>query len=481
MSFDRIHAALAFCIATAFATPSQAQQAPIPSFEFRAADALRWLPMGDTDEDGIVIPVMVNGQTVNALVDSGSVGGNPITLSKKLETKLRLQPTSSNTASAYGGQIKLEVVNLSSFQLGGLVLTNQSADVAPGAVSSEGDVDIIIGQKFLLAVLMQVDWDKHRARFLLTGDMLGTAGDVPTRIDQRTNFLIVPTKLCGFEHPFVLDTGLEDDVHLNAVDVSFQDCTGLLRSDMSATGLGGRHIKEIVGLGSLQIGSHTYQEIVAGLEDQGAPLVRRGMAGSIGIGILRRSNFVLDAGADRLRFYGSYRYGKRVERPTLGVQFTVSPTMLTITHLMSNSPAARTALEEGDRICAINGKSIAAWNGAFPMRPPAGTPVSLSLCDGRVVQIVSQDFLATAAKPDSPLAVLPEPADIGRATEALALCQGDASQAAIDGCSAVIASPSILAYYKTQASLIRAKLYDRLGRPDEKAQGLGIIKQTKRD
>lgn len=419
-----------------------------------------------TDEAAIVIPVTVNGRTVNASIDSGSSGGQPLTISKKLQTELNLQAMPSITASAYGGDVKLETTKLNTIIIGGLTLHNRLVDVAPDGPLWDGSSDMVVGQEFLLSLLLQVDWERRRIRFLLTGDMPATSDDVSVLLDRRINHLIVPVTVCGIDRQLVLDSGLENDVNLNPASMPFERCSGSVRSDRSSVGLGGRHIREIIALPTLRLGSRTFPDIIAGLEGPNDPLVRTGVAGSVGYGTLRRSNFVLDAGNGKLRFYGPDRSSKVVEPPTVGIQFTVTPDALTIVHLMSNSPASRAALKVGDRICTVDGKTIKALRGHFKvMNPAAGTTISLGLCVGRTVRLLSQDYLAfAAALAKTALPAAPEPAGIGRLTEALARCEGKASQVAVEGCSTVIASTTIPAYYRITARLMRVGHYDRLER-----------------
>ena len=65
--------ALTFFLITVGAPVSLAQQVA-PSYDFDAAQALQWIPMSDVGERGINIPVLINGKTVNATIDTGSIG-----------------------------------------------------------------------------------------------------------------------------------------------------------------------------------------------------------------------------------------------------------------------------------------------------------------------------------------------------------------------------------------------------------------------
>ncbi len=215
---------------------------------------------------------------------------------------------------------------------------------------------------------------------------------------------------------------------------------------------------------SLRIGSRRFDAVVASVEDEDDPLRRAGMAGSVGHGILRRSNFVLDAGAAKLYFFGADRSALARKRPTIGIQFRETDAALVVTHVMSNSPASRTPLEVGDRICRVNDTPVGAWNRKYPMNPRAGTGISVGLCDGRVIPIVAVDYMALPGASPAPPAVDPEPLGIGEATAALAVCQGSGSEVGAGGCSAVVANSRILPFYRMHARLIRAQIYDRLKR-----------------
>ncbi len=171
----------------------------------------------DAAGGGIVIPIMINGKEFKAAIDSGSTGDDLLTLSNRLGSELQLTPESYTAANAYGGTVRLGMVTLAWFRIGGMTLTNQRVSIAPGPVDRDG-VDVIVGQKLLLGMLLQVEWDKRRLRLLLTGDMPQSANGTPTLIDGRTKHLVVPAAYCGIERQLVLDSGLEDDATIVAVD-----------------------------------------------------------------------------------------------------------------------------------------------------------------------------------------------------------------------------------------------------------------------
>jgi Flp pilus assembly protein TadD len=452
-----------------FIPPCAGQQVD-PAFEFDPNVALQWIPMSDIAAPGIIIPVVVNGRKVNAMIDTGSIGPQSTTISKNLQAELKLASNSSGRAIAYGGPIDTEISSLKSLRIGGVTLWNPQVDVAPEQDIWSDGVDLIVGHRIMLGLLLQVDWTKRQVRLLLTGDLPATADDIPVGVEDGIGNITVPVQFCGAHYQFILDTGADSDTLINPGEVSLENCGEMNRSDRSSSGLGGKLVREIVATPRIRLGGRPFPDIIAGVEAPGDPLARKRRAGSVGTGLLRRSNFVLDVGAGQLRFYGPDRSAKVIDRPTLGIQFRKAANALTIVHIMSNSPASQTSLQIGDRICRLNGKTLDELRGDISaINPPAGAATEIGLCDGRAVAITSRDFMASAAStgPISRAAPTTNIDGLGHITEALARCGGKPGLAAIDGCGMVIASATIPVDYRVSARVTRAQLYESLQRPDD--------------
>lgn len=440
-----------------------------PSFEFDANEAVKWLPMSKHEAYSIVFPVSINGKKYNALIDTGSTGPILFSITEKVQKEMGLSKVSEQKARAYGGRITSDVVSLPSIKVGGMSLNNQLASVIAGGFFDGSDVDIVIRQTLLHSLLLQVDWQKNRLRFLLTGDSPESKYQTPITFREDSDQVFTPVTLCGSTHDFFLDTGLENASSINPRFVDINNCIGRIRSDIRSSGYGGPLTSVLVTIPKLSLGTSVFNNIISSLENPKGPLNEGNIAGSIGYGLINRANFILDIGAGKLEFYGAVRPQHIPERPTIGIQITESLGIVTVSHIMSNSPAEASILRVGDKICKIDGQTITE-NEYWTLNPKAGTILSIDLCNDKTIKITAYDFLESHNELDTQnLTKEIDLSRVGEATHSLGLCENwkSADTSLIKYCSNVIDNDAIPNYYKLIALSNRMQLYPYANRHAE--------------
>lgn len=436
-----------------------------PGHSFDAERALEWLPLEAAGGAVIAFPITLAGETVIADLDSGSNGGLTLTIARSVQDKHGFRKLGEQQVAAYGGTFARDVVLVPEITIGGMTLTNVPAGVNPDA----GVARATVALQFLLSMTMQVEWDKQRIRFLVPGEFAeGHAAPVSYREDKR--FLFVPVTLCGWEHDLIIDTGMESPV---LIDERFaaQDCAPSVRSTLSAVGAGGdRTISEVIPVQSVQIGGQTFSNLLVQLQNNDDPLARKQIAGAIGFELLRQRNFVLDAEAEKIVFYGPQHQDGFKEPATIGIQFFEDGKALRVTNAMAGSPAALGGVFAGESICALGGVPISELGGDYrAINPPVGTILSVGLCSGTELRLEAVDFLGLAA----PVAVPELRADAnlqtGRLTALFAACDGwtEPDAALIASCTAAIEAPRLPSWYKLHALANRGQLYSASERHDD--------------
>ncbi|MEV5712214.1 PDZ domain-containing protein, partial [Actinoallomurus sp. NPDC052274] len=310
----------------------------------------------------------------------------------------------------------------------------------------------------------------RRARFLLGGDLPKDADTVTVAIETRTHLPIVDAELCGIPVKALLDTGANGDVHLVPEQEGLWECAAPVRSNIRGIGAGGPVISELVSVPAVRIGKRLMGPATASIDPEGGPLSNRGIPASIGTGLLRRSNFVLDAGNSALAFYGSDRTARVTDRPRIGIQYRPDGKGLLITHIMKASPASQTILKPGDRICSLNGRTIEALAGKYgDISPPVGKIARVGVCAGPTVSILASDYLAFPGVPDiafpAGTPAVPEPAGVGRVTEAFARCVNLSGEEMAEACSIVLNAPRVANFWKETARKRQATAFPNAATP----------------
>jgi len=464
---------VAFLLAWSPASRAQDPAAEdVPALIFDAHVALQWMPLDAYEDDGLILPITVNGHATYAEVDTGSTLPGSVLLSSKLLSEAEKAKFGKPVVTeAYGGTKFYPRARVAELTIGGIYMKNEPVTVTDQSFGRDARVQATIGIDFLRKWALQVEWQQHRARFLIGGDLPKGAATIPVRIDPKSRFATLDATICGVTVAAVLDSGADNDVNLVPEREELQGCVHK-RSDIRSMGSGGPLVSGRVSIPSIEIGGIRRGSIFASIDPAGGPLSGHGFAASIGYGVLRRSSFVLDAGGGGLLLYGADRTADVLDPSHVGIQFREDLDGLLITHLMLGSPASETTLKPGGRICALNGETIAELKGRYgDINPPVGQTVQVRICGGETVSIVARDYLGAAelaarfaSAPPTPIV---EPVGVGRVTEAFDRCTTASGREAANACSIVLNAPGISTPWKDLARARRSAVLPGLAGPGE--------------
>lgn len=380
-----------------FVTPVQAQKvtqvSPVdhndqPVFWIPNAGS-GWIDFVPTEGGQIFITVVLNGDHVRALIDTGF---DQIVVSKAYADAHTLPLTRSATPISFGGATPYYATPGVALDIGAI------RTIKPGSVTvldfsqltnlAMGQFDVVIGLPVLASMEWQVDQDNHRFRLMKSGTIPLPLG-IPIRVGPDNSRLVTDVAINGKSvSPAMIDTGSDSEISLTATTakaVGFVAAT-----DMQSIGAGGSVVQPFGRATNFSIGTHAiksvYADVVSGDWAPGIPAM-------IGMGLLRSYNTSVDLPMGRMVLSARTTPLPTPPKSTSGVQGDFQGGRLTITHVMRNSPAAAAELKAGDQICAINGEQMSQnmidrhWGRAAP-----GTEYTLKLCDGSVRAMTLRSF-----------------------------------------------------------------------------------------
>lgn len=373
--------------ATSSIVPLSAQQPPVaksqstmpdmPTF-WIPDDGSGWIDFTPSESGHIVIPVVLDGEPVRALVDTGVP---QMLISKAFADDHHLPLTAWGRTNNFGGVSDNYIAPITGLTIGALRLTKpgviQVTDISSFAGLGPERFDVVIGLSLLGALGWEVDQDHHRFRFVRSGSI---AVDHPIPIRLAKSRLFADVSLAGRDiSPVMIDTGSDDQVSLT---VALAETLGFHgQTDLAAAGVGGRVVRPFGQVRDFRIGDRVVPAAYARVgDDWYEPEGARAM---IGMGILGNYNIVADPPAGKMALISRATPLPPFRKSTSGVQGPYHDGRVTIMHVMKNSPAASIGLKAGDEICAIDGKPMSKdmddrhWRLAAP-----GTRYRLKLCDG---------------------------------------------------------------------------------------------------
>ncbi|RSX71190.1 hypothetical protein, partial [Sphingomonas koreensis] len=253
-------------------------------------------------------------------------------------------------------------------------------------VTGPAPVDLFIGADLLAAHALEIDYDTQRFRLLPSGRMPFRGTTAPLRLAGPAGLYLSEIDLGGRRHrPMIVDTGDGSMVTLTRTAWRGIEHAGGRVTTAIAWGLGGQIESEVTIVSALRIAALPASEVELRIEPDSGFSARKGAAGRLGGGLLRRHRVLLDPGAGRMVLAPAARNDWPVTRSTSGLMLGQRGDRLRVLHVMRGSPAAAD-WQAGMEICAIDGTPIPAAYATSPLASwSTGTPgrtVRLQRCDG---------------------------------------------------------------------------------------------------
>jgi hypothetical protein len=361
-------------------------QAGAPA-DFLAPDSeARWVPFELTSGNQIRFRSMLNGRSVDAMLDTGATD---TAVSARFATAAGMKPLVRAQADAIGGGIPLAWTALDRVEVGGLTRAGGRIaiiDPDPRATGAAA-VDLFVGADLLSGHALDIDYAARRFRLLPSGRMPFRGVTLPLRLAGASNLYLTELAVGPrIQRRLIVDTG--DGAMLTLTRTAWRGSEGAAGPATTALayGAGGPVETELAMLPDLRIGALPAQEVELRIEADSGFTARKGAAGRIGGGLLRRHRVLLDPGAGRM-IVAAAEADWRPSRSTSGLMVAQDGQRLKVLHVMRGSPAAVSGWTPGAEICGVDGSPIPASYAASPIAGwSTGAPgrvVQLDLCDGK--------------------------------------------------------------------------------------------------
>lgn len=367
-----------------FAPASEIKAAP-PVSHLAADTEARWVPFELTAGNQIRFRTLLNGQWVDAILDTG-VTDTAVTA--RFARAAGLKPLVAGRAEAIGGSVALSWSAIRRVEVGGLVRTGGRVAIieADPRATGAAPVDLFVGADLLAAHALEIDYDAQRFRLLPSGRMPFRGATAPLRLASPSGFYLSELDLGGRRHrPVIVDTGDGSMITLTRTAWRGIEQAGGAVTTAIAYGLGGEVENEVTIVPALRLAALPAAEVELRIEADTGFSARKGAAGRLGNGLLRRHRVLLDPAAGRMILAPAARSEWPVTRSTSGLSVAQRGDRLRVLHVMRGSPAAAD-WRPGMEICSIDGAPVPAAYSSSPLASWAtgapGRMVRLGLCDG---------------------------------------------------------------------------------------------------
>ncbi|WP_157217810.1 aspartyl protease family protein [Flavisphingomonas formosensis] len=343
----------------------------------------------------LTLPARLNGRPFRAMLDSGA---SRSVVRHDLALDLDLPYVGAVVATTFTQDMTGTLYRLDDLELDAATFHHvdiSSYDLSPVEGMAGTSIPVVLGQDVLRAVDLDVEFGKDRARFL--SPYTATGGENFTRIGLQgssRNFPSVPITLEDHIHDHAI-VDLGSDVPLT-MSRDFAEHFRMLRDRPVSTsmtyGLEGASVSQIMTLREARIGPFRLANVpTCVIEDWefAEPL-------ALGWPMLAQFDTRLSLGRNLLLLKADEgRYGQAFPKDRSGLGAQRRSDHILIRHVALNSPAGRAGLKEGDSIVAVDGRAVDTSYPAPGLRlggQTAGTRLTLTLADGRVVPLVLADY-----------------------------------------------------------------------------------------
>jgi hypothetical protein len=323
----------------------------------------------------IVVKVRINdSRPLSFVFDTGDKVGVVDTdvakeLGLKLEGQLRVGGAGADTLPG-------SYVRDATWSLPGLEGFSQPISIAIPlgrmAARAGHDFDGIIGSEFIKQFVVEVDY-QNRVLKLHDRDKFTYAGageSIPIQLNQMGYPLldgeVTPTNGESIKGKFVLDLGSSGSLVLMSPVVTQHNLLGNGMKTIKAIGVGGaggQSNGQIGRVRSLQIGKFTITNpITLFSEDKAGAMATSQLVGNIGQLIAGKFKVFLDYSRTRIILEPNSTFTQAMDRATAGIVLTTEGkdySIVRVTEVLENSPAAQAGIQKDDIVVSIDGKPAA--------------------------------------------------------------------------------------------------------------------------
>lgn len=358
----------------------------MPPVDHLTADSeARWVPFELTTGNQIRFRAVLNGRWIDAVLDTGA---SDTAVSSRFARLAGMKPLVRARADAIGGAVALDWTSLDRIEVGGLVRTGGRiaiVDADPRATGA-APVDLFVGSDLLASHALEIDYAGRRFRLLPSGRMPFRGMVAPLQPGGRAGLYLTEFSLGDQRsHRAMVDTGDGGMVTLTRAAWQTGKTAAVPVTTGVAYGMGGMVETELAILPALRIAAHVASEVELRIEAETGFSARKGVAGRLGGGLLRRYRVLLDPRAGRM-ILAAAQGDRPLARSTSGLMVARRNDRLKVLHVMRGSPAAAAGWAAGAEICGVDGLPVATAHAAgavagWSIGEP-GRVVRLKLCNG---------------------------------------------------------------------------------------------------
>jgi hypothetical protein len=363
-------------------------------------DSTGWLDFELYNGERILIPATVEGRPVKLLLDSGA---GITALDTGFAKQARIKAGGSVGVMGVGGASTMQLAPNIEVKLGGLTLSHITAgliDLSDVAASMGRPLPLILGKEVLNALVVDIDFQRHKIAFRDPNGFSGPPGAVRLTLGKHGDSHTVPVSVEGAAPvPFDFDLGNGSPLIVyGAYRDSAHLLDGKLQSLTLTSGVGGAKPDKMATISSIALGGVQLASVPAAFPDAGNDAVSSDrVGGNIGLPVFRRFRLVTDYAHNAIWLTpNASAMAEPFPKRRSGLMLSQDRDRLKVIQVAPGSPAAGAGWKEGVEITAIDGQKIGPGYLGSPLshwsEGAPGTEVTLSLADGSTRTLTLADY-----------------------------------------------------------------------------------------
>jgi predicted aspartyl protease len=344
------------------------------------------VPLGFVGKAPCVPVTIVGSEPLNFLFDTGA---SITVLDASVADELGFEAEGELGGTGAGGTDTASLALVPAMSVGGVVIANPMVAVFDISAISElagKKIDGVLGADFCRRFIIELDYE-NESLTIYEPDEFDPPIDaefVPITYLGGVGIPLVHASVDDYEGDFVVDTGNLGSLVFHK---PYADEHNLLdrfekKVATSAYGVGGFFTNYVARAEGLGLGHYVIDDPVVEITtaEEGA-MAMKNVAGNIGAGILSRFTLYLDYPGNRMGLIPNSFFDDPFPYNRTGFTLTKTETGYVVNSVIEKSPAAKSGLEKGDIITAVNGASteeISFRRFSEIAAQPAGTEIEIS-------------------------------------------------------------------------------------------------------
>jgi len=363
--------------------------APVHKVIFKGgASSTGWIDFEFQDGKRIFVPVKINGHATMVQLATGL----PISdIDKAFAASLGVRPQGNSN-----------LINGLQIQIGNLTLQDTTASIvnfAPLAKHMGHPLPFLLGDDAFNELVVDIDFAHHRIAFHDPANHINPDGAVKVPLIPLEDLHLVPVSIEGAP-PAQFELGLGNSGELLIYQAYYESHRLLERRRLSkrlAAGTGGFIPETVATLSRAEFAGITFVDMPAAFIPSSIAGTKSNLiAGDIGLPVLTHFRLILDYSHERL-YAMPYADAIRVlfAKDRLGLALAKEDTELAVEFVAPNSPAQAAGFKVGDKVTAIDGRSVQAWPGtsfADLRYGASGTNLAFTMKGGGTRQVKLADY-----------------------------------------------------------------------------------------